>query len=1501
MSSPQVRKLPDRRICTQEGRTSVRDSLSSLGDNFRLLFRLAAIVVLSAHAAAASPHLFRVDNPAAAESLMNEGGRLVQNYGSFQIIESDQAPAVHTREAHVQCVDQFNFIQLNARSLNTRAPEASSLRKTVGTFLGRRMHLVQFNGPVKPEWHKALEQTGARIVNYLPHNAYLVYGDAAGLARLQAWANAKAAVQWEGPYLDDLKIHPRARSLDENGNPRAIGTDTFAIQLVADDEANAATLARIDQWKLRPVRRNTRMLQFRNIVVALPAQRLPDIAAQPDVISIQPYFEPRQRDERQDQIVAGNLAGHLPDGPGYLNWLKGKGFTQEQFKASGFVVDVSDSGIDNGSILPCHFGLYESGIPSLGSRVSYTRLAGTANPGSTLRGCDGHGTLNAHIIAGYDGFGGFPYADSVGYSYGLGVCPFVKVGVSVIFDPGFTDPDYPALQTAAYNLGARISNNSWGSVNWGDYDMEAQTFDALVRDVGASEQSRQMVVVFAAGNDGPDIGTINSPATAKNVITVGASENVRSLTPENLGNSIDGADGCGTTDSEADSANDIADFSARGPCTDGRTKPDLVAPGTHVTGGVAQSSPITTNGYGAAIPCFDGSGVSGLQGGGACATNQTTTGNPDNFFPLGQQFYTVSSGTSHAAPAVSGACALLRQYFINNSQSPPSPAMTKAYLMNAARYLDGAGANDTLWSSSQGMGELDLGSGFDGLPRILRDQLPADTFTASGQTRVFTGFVSDPTRPLRITVAWTDAQGSTTAAKALVNDLDLEVTLDGATYKGNVFNGAYSTTGGTADSLNNVESVFLPAGHSNNFVVTLTAANIAADAVTNGGSLPEQDFALVIQNATIRPVPLIAMNSCSLMNESCTPTNGAIDPGETVTINLTLRNVGNADSTNLVVTLLETGGIVAPSGPQNYGSLLADGPPASLPFSFTTSGSCGETNAATFRLQDGSLDLGAVTVPISLGALATIYVQNFDGGTSPALPSGWTTSAAGGQKAWTRSRSAYDTPPYSLFSSEPASAGVNALVSPQIPLPSDPSQLVFRNKYSLEAGAAGTGYDGAVLEIKIGTGSFIDILDAGGSFVTGGYNCTLARSYSNPLAGRQVWSGDSHGFLTTIVTLPAAASGQTIQLRWRCGTDSATSGSGWYIDSVALKSYWCCPNQPPQPAFIPSVGTYNGLFHPSNGVPFLNSGAFSATTTAAGTCSGTLQMGATRYPFQGRFDSSGAISNQISVKGRDPLTLLLQMDTLDNSRITGTVNGGSWLAALLANRAVFSATANPAPCAGKYTLLFPGSGDPNDASIPFGDGYGAVTVAASGAVIASGSLADGTPFTFATKVSRDGDWPLYLPLYAGKGQVLGWLSFTTASPSSAVDGWITWSKPAISSARFYRDGFNVTATNVIGSAYNPLVSPITGFTNGVVSLAGGNLATNLTDAVMISLKNKVSTPAGSSLLLTLTPAQGFFKGTVIPPGAKKPVTFGGAILQDMNAGSGYCLGTNQSGKVSFTP
>jgi len=144
--------------------------------------------------------------------------------------------------------------------------------------------------------------------------------------KVQAWASAADYVQWEGDYLDEYKIHPRARTVDAKGHSQKPATDLFAIQLVADAVANSASLQVIDRLKIEPVLKQARVLNYLNVIVRLPPERLAEIAAQPEVISIHPYIERKKMDERQDQIMAANLSGNSPSGPGYLSWLASKGY-----------------------------------------------------------------------------------------------------------------------------------------------------------------------------------------------------------------------------------------------------------------------------------------------------------------------------------------------------------------------------------------------------------------------------------------------------------------------------------------------------------------------------------------------------------------------------------------------------------------------------------------------------------------------------------------------------------------------------------------------------------------------------------------------------------------------------------------------------------------------------------------------------------------------------------------------------------------------------------------------------------------------------------------------------------------------------------------------------------------------------------------------------------------------------------------------------------------------
>ena len=1190
-------------------------------------------------------------------------------------------------------VPERGEVLLNIGAIVTTSEEAAALRVAVGSFEGRRLHLVQFAGPIQPEWYADLEATGAAVIQYIPSFAYLVYGDESALARVQEMARSSASVRWDGAYLDGYKIQPEARPETRARLGLPADQDAFAIQLVADPAANGETARLVERRGVGGVRQRWEILRYVNLVVTLPLDAVDEVAARPDVVSIDRHVTPQKFDERQDRILSGQLTGNGPTPGDHLAYLAGKGFTQSQFAASGFVVDVTDSGIDNATSTPNHFALRVGGALANPGRVQYNRLEGTANAGSTLQGCDGHGNLNAHIVAGYvPDPATLPspatHADASAFRYGLGVCPFVKVGSSVIFDPAtYTSPNLPNLQARAYRDNARISTNSWGANAGGAYTVEAQTFDALVRDAQPASSvfpaagNQEMVVVFSAGNAGPTANTIGSPGVAKNVIAVGAAEGVQPF---------GGTDGCGVGDASADSANDMAIFSSRGPADDGRVKPDIVAPGTHISGGVFQLA-ASVSGTGAAAACFDGSGVCGGV-------------DSSEFFPAGQQFYSASSGTSHSAPAVAGGAALVRQHFVNNGLTPPSPAMTKAVLVNSARYMNGTGANDTLPSNGQGMGMMNLEAYFSQQsgPRILFDQRPGDLFTASGQQHTITGTVADGGQPLRVTLAWTDAPGPTSGS-AYVNNLDLEVTVGGNTYRGNVFAGGTSTTGGSADPRNNVESVFLAAGLSGPFSVRVVATNVAGDGVPGVGGALDQDYALVISNATAVPQPVVVAGTATVVADSCGAGNGTLDPGEAATVSLCLQNVGSADTTNAVATLLPTGGVTSPGAPQGYGVLTAHGPAVCRSFDFVVGNViCGAAVTPTAQVQDGAADLGSVAWTLSTGTPVVPLTEAFDGVTAPALPAGWTTTSEAGTDAWATVNTTPDTAPNAAFINDPGAISLTSLVSPNIAVPATtaPIALTFRHSYALES-----GYDGAVLEVKIGAGAFQDVLAAGGSFVAGGYNQTLSAAYSNPLGGRQAWSGSSGGYVTTTANLPASASGQTIQLRWRRGSDTSTPGTGWRVDTLSLLAGRTCCTTPIQPFLsINDVAVTEGHSGTTSAMFTVSLSAASASTVTVGyaTANGTAAAGSDYVAASGMVTFPPGSTTQsipVTVNGDTAVepneTFFVNLSGATNATIAdalgvGTITNDDLAPPVCTSFSISPASASPSDLAGSQLVTITG-------------------------------------------------------------------------------------------------------------------------------------------------------------------------------------------------------------------
>jgi subtilisin family serine protease len=763
---------------------------------------------------------------AAKQQLMHIGASVLQDYGSFSLLSvPDSALTSAAADAETSAVtdrtlrDDLNLILLRASTIDTarelsaqnrvggsssvnsaNAGEASGLGTTLNSAGG--LQLVQMMGPVKAEWIKWLS-ANAEIISYVPNNAYLVrWRSGSTIDPRQTSPSIPDFIQWAGEYSPKLKIAPEIS--------QATGARTgITIQLVTTGSL-ADDISAISRLSSPLIGRPTQVLNYTNVRVSADPSSIQQIAEMADVIWIEPWIEPRLLDERQDQLIAGNYTGTQLVKPVYLGWLQGYGLAT----APDFVVDVTDSGIDRGSLDPA---VIHKAFLSVGglTRIAYANYESAAGNDGPLNDIIGHGTLNASIAGGYDNGTAFPDIDPEGYRLALGVAPFAQLGITKIFDPsaqnaegadGYLNPNLPSILDAMYSGGARISNNSWGED--GAYTTMSQIYDQAVRDAQPEVAGNQeLTAVFAVGNEGPG-GHIQAPSNAKNVIAVGASQSEDPF----------GTDGCQIGPSGADDPTSIIGFSSGGPTADGRIKPDIVAPGTHIQGALSQD------------PANTASEICGPKD-----------------YPAGQTLYTWSSGTSHSTPAVSGAAALLRQYFEQTTGSAPSPAMVKAYLLNSTTYLTGAGANDNLPGRSQGWGALNLGMALDGVPRVLLDQ--SQLLTTTGQTYTLRCHIADASTQVRVTLAWTDAPGNPAAAAPQVNDLDLQVLSSGNTYLGNNFNGSLSVISGSPDKLNNVESVWFPAGTSGDITINVIAANLAGDGVPGNSTKTDQDFALVVYNA----------------------------------------------------------------------------------------------------------------------------------------------------------------------------------------------------------------------------------------------------------------------------------------------------------------------------------------------------------------------------------------------------------------------------------------------------------------------------------------------------------------------------------------------------------------------------------------------------------------------------------------------------------------------------
>lgn len=283
--------------------------------------------------------------------------------------------------------------------------------------------------------------------------------------------------------------------------------------------------------------------------------------------------------------------------------------------------------------------------------------------------------------------------------------------------------------------------------------------------------------------------------------------------------------------------------------------------------------------------------------------------------------------------------------------------------------------------------------------------------------------------------------------------------------------------------------------------------------------------------------------------------DGSFEPGETVSISVSLKNVTGFTANSVSAQ-------IAGGGNAFYGSIANNGTASnSISYTIPSNSACGSALSITINVTSS---LGPVSYQrtIQIGTSVQTFGENFDGVTTPSLPPGWTAVPIQNGINFVTSTNFANSAPNSAFALDPATIGGGTdLTTPQIPITAQAAILTFRNRFDTEA-----SWDGGVVEISIGGAAFQDVIAAGGVFLQNGYNDNLGTGTNNPLSGRAAWSGNSNGYLTTSIRLPASAAGQNVQIKFRFGADTNTVGigpnPGWYIDNVQVFGQASCDFTP---------------------------------------------------------------------------------------------------------------------------------------------------------------------------------------------------------------------------------------------------------------------------------------------------------------------------------------------------
>ena len=521
-------------------------------------------------------------------------------------------------------------------------PYVPSAQRMSITALDTATYLLQFSGPVREEWKAAVTQAGVRLYDYVPDYAFIAQMDAAAAAKVQGMSY----VRWVGLYQPAYRLSPalkETRLATSSSEPVLLN-----VQTLPDVDLAGIT----DQVKVLggAVVSSSTDATSGYLRLLIAAGQIDALAAQEGVLWVEPYVEP---------VMSNDVGGASIMEATTIRASAG-------LYGSGQIVGVSDSGLDVGVTGGSMSDDFEGRIVE-GQAICATHYVSPLDMRTTWSDLHAHGTHVSGSVLGSGVLSGSnPGTHSYSGSY-AGMAPEARIVFQALDSDGDGGLECIPLDLSsglfgpAYALGARIHTNSWGGGS-GDVTNPFGVYTSQARQVdSAAWKYDDMLILYAAGNDGQDGNrdgkidpdSIGSPGTAKNALTIGASENQRPTINSTYGGIfLDFPVDPIYSDLVADNPVGMAGFSSRGPTDDGRIKPDLAAPGTYIISSFSHDpSASVSKTWGA-------------------------TSNSD---------YVYMGGTSMATPLTAGAATLVREWLTTvEGFTAPSASLMKAVIVNGA-------------------------------------------------------------------------------------------------------------------------------------------------------------------------------------------------------------------------------------------------------------------------------------------------------------------------------------------------------------------------------------------------------------------------------------------------------------------------------------------------------------------------------------------------------------------------------------------------------------------------------------------------------------------------------------------------------------------------------------------------------------------------------------------------------------------------------------------------